>query len=240
MKKRIWELDAARGVCILGMVLVHLCYDLQAFMGGFALAQTPVFTFIQLWGGVLFFLISGICVTLGSKPVRRGLLVLGCGLAVSLVMHVGVRFGLLAPGMEIWFGVLHCLGTCMLLWPLARKLPVWGLGLLASALIALGIYFQGIRVESGWLFPLGLMRADFYSSDYFPLLPFFGFFLSGAVLGKLLYPNKTSLFPKVDDRQPVLRFLIGCGKWSLPIYLLHQPLITGFMMILLQMLNLGE
>ena len=29
MRKRIWELDALRGLCILGMVLVHLVYDIR-------------------------------------------------------------------------------------------------------------------------------------------------------------------------------------------------------------------
>ena len=28
MKKRIWELDAFRGICILGVVVVHLIFDL--------------------------------------------------------------------------------------------------------------------------------------------------------------------------------------------------------------------
>ena len=28
MKKRIWELDAARGICILGMIVVHAVYDM--------------------------------------------------------------------------------------------------------------------------------------------------------------------------------------------------------------------
>ena len=28
MKKRIWELDVLRGICILGVVIVHLIYDL--------------------------------------------------------------------------------------------------------------------------------------------------------------------------------------------------------------------
>ena len=28
MKKRIWELDAFRGICILGVVFVHFVYDL--------------------------------------------------------------------------------------------------------------------------------------------------------------------------------------------------------------------
>ena len=33
MKKRIWELDAFRGLCLLGMVLIHLIYDLTELYG---------------------------------------------------------------------------------------------------------------------------------------------------------------------------------------------------------------
>ena len=33
MRKRIWELDALRGLCILGMVLVHLVYDIRDLYG---------------------------------------------------------------------------------------------------------------------------------------------------------------------------------------------------------------
>ena len=28
MKQRIWELDAFRGICVLGMVVVHFVYDI--------------------------------------------------------------------------------------------------------------------------------------------------------------------------------------------------------------------
>ena len=80
MKKRIWELDVLRGVCILGMVVVHLIYDLQTFFSLPFLADSRLFDLIKQWGGVLFLLISGICVTLGSHPVRRGLIVFACGL----------------------------------------------------------------------------------------------------------------------------------------------------------------
>ena len=30
---RIWELDALRGLCILGMIAVHLLFDLTGFYG---------------------------------------------------------------------------------------------------------------------------------------------------------------------------------------------------------------
>ena len=61
MKKRIWELDVLRGVCILGMVVVHLIYDLQTFFSLPFLADSRLFDLIKQWGGVLFLLISGIC-----------------------------------------------------------------------------------------------------------------------------------------------------------------------------------
>ena len=66
MKTRIWELDALRGICILGMVLVHLLYDL----GGSAFDH-PVIMVLRLGGGILFVLLSGLCVTLGRHHVKR-------------------------------------------------------------------------------------------------------------------------------------------------------------------------
>ena len=75
--------------------------------------------------------------------------------------------------------------------------------------------------------PLGFVFPGFVSSDYFPVLPHLGFFLLGAVAGKWLYPQKKSLFPKVSGDRGLAGFLCLCGRWSLPIYMLHQPVLTG-------------
>lgn len=228
MKQRIWELDVLRGICILGMVVVHLLYDLSYLYGLIQIGDNGLFLFLTEWGGVLFLLISGICVTLGSHPVRRGLIVFGAGMLVSLVTLGMVLLELQDSSILILFGVLHCLGLCMLLWPLFRRLPSWALALTAAALIAAGLYIEShVYVTSPWLFPLGLTRRDFASADYFPLLPNLGFFLAGAVLGKTVYRKKQSLLPNVDPRIFPLNFFSACGKYSLFIYLLHQPLITG-------------
>lgn len=215
---RIWELDALRGLCILGMVAVHLVFDLQ-------IPTRKAFAFVQNWGGVLFFLLSGLCATLGSRPVRRGAMVLGVGLLCTAVTLAGRALGMLPDYMVIRFGVLHCLGACMLLWPVFRKLPVWLLAALGTGFGVLGIYLtQCVMVEFSGFAWLGLLYPSYSSADYFPLLPYLGFFLLGAVLGRLLYAKKKSLLPQWETIW-VFRALRWCGRHSLILYLLHQPLL---------------
>jgi hypothetical protein len=104
---------------------------------------------------------------------------------------------------------------------------------IGAVLAALGLYLQSRVFGTGMaLMPLGFVPEGFASSDYFPLLPNLGYFLLGAVLGRTVYRKKESLLPKVNDRNCVLRFLQLCGKQSLWIYLLHQPLLSGLCWLL--------
>ena len=232
MKQRIWELDAFRGFCVLGMIVVHFIYDLTALYRIVKWEAPALFSFVQNWGGVLFLLLSGVCATLGSRSFRRGLIVYGCGLLCTAVTAGMVVLGFANESIIVRFGVLHCLGLCMILFPPLKKLPAWALGAAGAALAALGMAFFNIRVESPYLFPLGLVTKQFRSADYFPLLPFFGFFLLGAALGKLLYRKKATLFPKTDSGALPIRFLTRCGRAALPIYLLHQPLLMLLLYLL--------
>ena len=226
MKKRIWELDAFRGICIIGVVIVHFVYDLVDLYKIIDWQYPEWFWFIKQWGGVLFLLLSGVCATLGQRPARRGFVVFGAGLlisAVTWVMHTYLGF---SKGIIIYFGVLHCLGVCMIIWPCFRSLPWWQLLALGIGLVVLGINFSEMYVETPYLFPFGLITRDFASSDYFPLLPHFGFFMIGAAMGKIVYKKQRSLLPALDGA-PVIRFFQWCGRNSLWIYLLHQPLLNG-------------
>lgn len=226
MRQRIWELDAFRGLCVLGMVAVHFIFDLTRLYRIIEWEVTPLFSFIQNWGGVLFLLLSGVCATLGSRSFRRGLIVFGCGLLCTAVTAGMAALGFAAKSVIIRFGVLHCLGLCMILWALLKKLPTWALGVLGGIIAVAGIALQSVYTQIPWLFPLGIVTPSFASSDYFPLLPNLGFFLLGAVIGRTAYREKTSLLPRVNENLVVLRFLRLCGKHSLWIYLLHQPVLT--------------
>lgn len=222
---RIWELDAFRGVCILGMVIVHLVYDLAELSGLVRWECSPLFLFVMNWGGVLFLMLSGICATLSRGRLSRGLLVFGCGMLITAVTAGMHHLGLADASLIIRFGVLHCLGICMILWPILKKLPTPILAAAGIAMIIAGLTIRNLRVETPWLFWLGLVTKHFSSADFFPLLPFLGFFLMGAVLGRSLYRSKESLFPRANLHHPVIRVLTITGQWSLIIYLVHQPLI---------------
>ena len=221
MTKRIWELDALRGICLLGMVVFHLLYDLNISL------PLPL-QLLQDWGGCAFVLLSGVCVTLGHRPVRRGLVILGCGMVCTLVTWGMYRLGFASRQLVIWFGVLHCLGACMLLWPLFRRMSSGWLGFLGGMFIILGFLFKNLLLSTPLLVPLGIVFPGFASADYFPLIPNLGFFLLGATLGRKLYRSKESLFPQIRCS----RFLCFCGKHSLAIYLLHQPILYGILFIL--------
>lgn len=232
MTKRIWELDALRGICIIGMIAVHFVYDLVSLYGLVQWEYGAAFRVLMDWGGVLFLLISGICVTLGSRCIRRGLIVFGCGMVITIAT-VGMHLlGSMDESVIIRFGVLHCLGLCMMAWHFLKKLPDPVLGMLGIAAAATGLLIRNVRIAFPGLFWLGLITPEFSSSDFFPLLPNLGFFLLGALAGRRIYRRKESLLPRANPANPLIRFLTFCGRQSLPIYLLHQPALTLLIMAL--------
>lgn len=238
-KTRIWELDALRGICILGMMVVHFVFDLNEF-AGLGLTMPGWFNFCQRYGHILFILISGICVTLASRSFRRGVIVFCAGLlvtGVTLFMVCVLKFN---RSLSIFFGILHLLGICMMLFPLFKKLPVWALAVLGVGFVALGVWLAALEpvavsfpsAQGLLLGAIGIRPAGFYSGDYFPIFPNLGWFLLGAVLGRTAYRRRESLLPKVNADFFLLRFFRFCGRHSLWIYLLHQPVLAGLTMLL--------
>ena len=71
MKKRIWELDFARGAALLGMMIIHLIYDLVDLFGILNWQLPQWYLVFKNNFGAVFLVISGISVTLGSRCVRR-------------------------------------------------------------------------------------------------------------------------------------------------------------------------
>ena len=228
-RERVWELDFFRGICIVGVVIVHIVFDLQYFMN--MKLDTPLlFDIIQKYGSLLFILISGICVTLGHRSIKRGLIVFACGMLITVVTYFVTR----SDTDMVWFGILHLLGICMLMYPLLKNIPNSVLILIALITIVLGYWFQTFSIPVKWLFPLGLVSPTFGSGDYFPVFPNLGYFIIGILLGRTVYREKKSILPKVRASNPVIRAFSFLGRHSLWIYLGHQPLVYGIIMLAMQ------
>lgn len=228
MKRRIWELDAARGLALVGMIAVHLLYDLTELTGVLQWQEPQWFLFIKNHCGAVFLVISGISATLGSRSTRRGCQVLACGVLVSAVTCAMYALGFADQSIIIYFGVLHCLGVCMLLWGGLKRLDGRVLAALGLLLAAIGLVIGQYAFSTPrWLIPLGFCPADFQSSDYFPLLPNLGFFLLGAALGRRVYAARESRFP---GGERFFHPLCALGRNSLWVYLLHQPVLAGIAM----------
>ncbi|MCM1114227.1 MAG: DUF1624 domain-containing protein [Clostridium sp.] len=243
-RKRIHMLDEIRGFAILCMIVHHTFLDIGDLLGlswGYKVFDALCLVQPIFWA--IFIVISGICTRLSRNAAKRGLLVLICAgiitLATAVIMPL-FQF----QGAEIYFGILHCLGICMIItglfMPIIKKID-YRIG----AVLALIFFFFLYGIDGGTLCfgliklpqslyqydllaPLGLHSATFYSADYFPILPWIFMFLFGAFVGKNAAEDKlpSAMYKKRSS------FLSFVGRNSLWVYLGHQPVIYGILFII--------
>jgi len=233
VRPRIWEVDFLRGLAIILMVFYHLGYDLKELCGIRALFGIEInlagffLTTAQYFFAGLFIVLSGISSTLSHSNVRRALKLIGIAIIITVATY------LYDPSLAIHFGILHCLGVCILIYGLTlqRSGPLM---CAAAAAIVLGLsaavslILNSVSVRFDWLLPFGITSSMYSSYDYFPLLPWLGIFLAGAVLGKTVYASKQSLIPKRLSES----FVNAAGRHSLFIYIIHQPILLGLLYLL--------
>lgn len=219
MSHRIPEIDFIRGIAILAMVVFHIVVDLKDFYG-YPLDYLSGFWYYEgKASACLFMFIAGVSATFHRHNIRHGLFILFWGMLLSAVTYV------YNPNIYIRFGILHLLGSCMLLYPLLAHLPARWLLLPAVTFWAAGNWTETITPATALLLPLGMRPSDFVSMDYYPLLPWSGVFFLGAAAGKWLYPSKRPLFPALSLPRSIIRL----GRHSLAIYLLHQPVLLALL-----------
>ncbi len=230
---RFWELDLLRGVAVILMIGFHWSSDL-AFLSNHPPQSFWLFTVWQRVVATLFLTLAGISLWLKHSKSQnsyrplcyRGLTVLLLGGGITVVTR------LFLPNGFIVFGVLHLIGLATIV-----SYPFFRLGnlnlLLAVVIILGGAYLQNFRFSFPWLLWVGLIPQEFSSYDYFPLLPWFGLILLGIYLGKVFYRNNTRRLPLGDcPMAKTVRCLCWLGRRSLPIYLLHQPLLLGLLFLI--------
>jgi uncharacterized membrane protein len=232
--ERFWEVDAARGVAIVMMIVYHLTYDLDTF-GGYSVESTSGFwaRFADATASVFLFLVgvslvisyarAGARWGLFGRYLRRGLRIFVYGMALTAVFLV-LGMGIVA------FGILHLIGVSIILtYPLLKyRFANLFLGL---AIIVVGWYMraQEVSSESPWLLPLGVVSTNLPMPDYRPLLPWFGVVLLGLFAGNVLYGGGKRPAGVPSQAPLVAKPLVPLGRNSLFIYLIHQPILIALL-----------
>src|SRR5829696_1090958 len=117
---RFWEVDAARGVAIIMMIIYHTTYDLDT-LGRYGIQTTSGYwaLFADVTAGLFLFLV-GVSLAISrarttlmgwrlfGKYLARGLRILAYGIVLTVVFLV-LGMGVVA------FGILHLIGISIIL-----------------------------------------------------------------------------------------------------------------------------
>jgi uncharacterized membrane protein len=235
---RRWPaVDVFRGCAILAMIVYHFCFDLA--LNGWLVADFGqdlrwIWFRIPILGSFLF--IAGFSLGLaeargqtGTHFWRRVAIIAASAALVSLGSYV------MFPASFIFFGVLHAIALMSILARPALRWGPWAI-LPGLAVLAIGVTVQHPLFNQPPLQWIGLMTFKPRTEDYVPLFPWFGMMLAGAGAGAW-----TAQHPRWPHRLAAweaprrLGWIAWLGRHSLPVYLLHQPLLLGAMLLVRQM-----
>lgn len=253
-KRRVWEIDFLRGLMILFVVWDHFMYDVfcvgknyntELFIWLNDLAKS-------YYSGVLrrvthdafvtmFVFTSGVSCSFSQSNGKRAIkmTVFACLLtaatyALSAIIgeNLTMNFNVIhtiALSVLLWTAIEFCRGKCVKNWQKNIFGVVMTAVIVASIVVGSCAKAQPWTSESKvWFFLVPHTGADFNrftGGDYSPFLPNFGWFLVGAFLGKIVYRERKSLFPSVNEKWvcPVT----FCGRYSLWVYVGSQIVMFG-------------
>ncbi len=227
---RVDAVDCARGLALIGMAAYHLSWDLADFrLVSPLLPFTPPMRLLSHSVASVFLALVGVSLALAHRnglnlrAFLRRLAIIGA--AAALVTLASLVF---APGAGIFFGILHCIAVASLLGAPFVAAPAWVSLAVGVAAIALPLFAQSKLFDPPALLWLGLGEALPNTVDWRPLLPWAGVVFLGlgvarapGVIARLTSPGRWRA------AAAPWRAVCFAGRHSLPIYLVHQPILIG-------------
>jgi uncharacterized membrane protein len=213
--ERIWEIDLLRGIALILMIYFHVIYDMKEIYDySVTYASGPNY-YLGKVAGSLFIFVAGISSSITRSNIKRAVKLLALALVITAITH------LYDANLGIKFGILHFLGISILTSTFMTRLKEYELVFLGSVVIAIATYTSGIKLNHDLLFFVGITTNNFISSDFYPLIPWYGVFLYGLAAGKYFYKSRKSIV----IYHPKDNILTKAGRRTLVIYLIHQPAI---------------
>lgn len=234
-----WQLvDVLRGVAIVVMVAYHVGWDLF-ILGAIEtdITNDPVWITVQRLILGTFLVLTGASLVLAHRDGirwrafwrREAILVVS-----ALLVTAGTYAAF--PDYFAYFGVLHAIAVFSLLaLPLVRA-PLWVVPLAAAAAGLAPLAFRSTAFESRWLAWIGFWPELPPTVDLVAIFPWFAVTALGVALTRIALGSPWRERLAAWRGGPVARALAALGRWSLLIYLLHQPILYGALSVAVPML----
>ncbi len=231
---RLAAVDAARGAAIAAMVVYHFAWDLSLF----GLIETQVtthpgwVTFARGITGAFLGLVGVALVLAAHAGQARGPALRRLGKIAAAALLVSLGSWWFNPAAFIFFGILHLIAVASVLALPFLRAPFWVVGLAIAALLA-GPHLLAHPGFNGFAwYWLGLSTATPPSPDLVPVFPWLALVLAGVLLGRGILAAGPRPWWEWRPAGLAGRVLVGAGRWSLLIYLVHQPVLIGALLLL--------
>ncbi|HPD01983.1 MAG TPA: heparan-alpha-glucosaminide N-acetyltransferase domain-containing protein [Eubacteriales bacterium] len=260
-RRRIWELDFIRGLCILLMIFDHIAYIVwdifaPAWFGSVIEETTFAAKFsrflIDYWNSelrlvghpivlFLFFSLCGTSCSFSRSNLKRGFELMLVAIAISVATY------LFDESLFIHYGTITFLAFCILIWEFFDRLAaffgkaqkyVTAAISLAIAIAVTCVYFQyrndtleNLPAAAGWLFEQAYLYDIFNSPGEFTAFIPWAAFF---FFGAFVGPL---LYGKKRSLLPFLdrgwqKPVSFVGRHTLLIYCVHQIIITGVLALI--------
>lgn len=234
---RLAVIDIARGVAIIAMAAYHATLDLgPAF---YHLIEVDAVTdpalrwLARITAGTFLFLVGVSLVLAHRRGIRWRPFLRRLAIVVAAALIVTVATRLFVPDSYVRFGILHAIAAASVIGLLFLRVPVVLVAVAAIFAFAAPYFLAGSFFNHpAWLW-LGLSTAYPGMFDYVPVLPWVGPTLLGIVTTRIgLSFGLDKTWSRWQPTGFVPRTLAVAGRWSLVIYLVHQPILLALFYLL--------
>ena len=216
---RIEEIDSLRAIALVMMLVSNFVTDLNYF-GLMDVEKGDQWWWLARATAFLFVSISGISYFLAHQKkydfmdtFERTKRLVFWAFMITMVTYI------FAPAAYVRFGVLHLLALASIIaFPFARKPGIaFGIGIV--------LLLIPLSTNSNFVW-FGLQETGTFAVDYFPLNPWLGIFFLSLAFSSIIYPESKPIL-QINWPEKWLWF----GRNTLIIYVIHQPILIGSLVI---------
>jgi uncharacterized membrane protein len=242
-RQRLQIIDLIRGIAVMAMIVYHFSWDLLDYgLINIDVVNDPLWRgFAHAIAGTFLALVGFNLVLANRRGIRIAPYLRRLGLLAGGAALVSLGTYWFVPEAFVFFGVLHMILVASVLGLPFLRAPIVVTIVAAVFCFAAPSLFTSEVFDAKPLLWLGLSAHLAPTVDYVPVLPWFGVVLAGIAAGRfILRDGGEGLFGHWQFSAVPWRPILFLGRWSLPIYLVHQPLLIGIVSLLMPLIGPSE